>query len=285
MIRNRECLVGEKVDECIGDYNGPTVLTLSEPEVWPEPVDGEELLALLTTEICRQLGLTEREAGLVALWICHAHNPAASATNPPLVFFSHTPQYGTEALLLVRQLVPRPLDIVSVPPGDRLRVVDERKPTLLIDSLTCMHLRKGSTLRVLVECSFDRGASIGRCSPHEPVNIDVAVPLVIATTGELPPKVRSRGIIVPLRRKSRKLSMRSGGHPALLQELNRKLARWSQDNANALASADTELPSGALGRVDKWLPFLGIADRVGGPWPKIARQLMVASSGDEEWAV
>ena len=67
-----------------------------------------------------------------------------------------------------------------------------------------------------------------------------------------------------------------------LADLARRCTRWAQDNADALAAADPEIPEDLNDRAsDNWEPLLAIADLAGGDWPEAARKAALALSGGE----
>ena len=68
-------------------------LDLPEPEPWPEPVDGAELIAGLVEQIARYVILSEHAALAVALWILHAHALDSAFHSPRL-----TPYLADDAL-------------------------------------------------------------------------------------------------------------------------------------------------------------------------------------------
>ncbi|GAG20368.1 unnamed protein product, partial [marine sediment metagenome] len=70
--------------------------------------------------------------------------------------------------------------------------------------------------------------------------------------------------------------------PQELSELGRKIARWVQDNAGVLRSANPDIPEQLHDRAaDNWRPLLAIADQAGGDWPTIAREAAVALTGSD----
>jgi hypothetical protein len=67
--------------------------------------------------------------------------------------------------------------------------------------------------------------------------------------------------------------------------LRAKLARFAADHFDSLRAANPEMPGGLSDRAeDCWRPLLAIADRAGGPWPRLAREAAVTLSRgvDEE---
>ena len=109
-------------------------LDLPEPEPWPEPVDGAELIAGLVEQIARYVILSEHAALAVALWTLHAHAHDTAFHSPRLTATSPTMRCGKSTLLrTISRLVPRPLPTANITPAAMFRVVEGAKPTLLID--------------------------------------------------------------------------------------------------------------------------------------------------------
>jgi hypothetical protein len=68
-----------------------------------------------------------------------------------------------------------------------------------------------------------------------------------------------------------------------LREFVRKAARWAADHADAIARCDPAIPDAIFNRVaDNWAPLLAIAEVRGGDVPDRAREMALASCGDEE---
>ena len=61
-----------------------------------------------------------------------------------------------------------------------------------------------------------------------------------------------------------------------LKQLARKIARWCDDNRQALAASDPDTGTLANRPADNWRPLLSIADLAGGRWPKHARAVAEA---------
>ncbi len=61
-------------------------LQLLEPEPWPEPVDGAELLNKIVATLHRFLALPKYGAEAMALWVLHAHAHEAADIAPRLAF-------------------------------------------------------------------------------------------------------------------------------------------------------------------------------------------------------
>jgi putative DNA primase/helicase len=107
-------------------------------------------------------------------------------------------------------------------------------------------------------------------------------PKVIAGIGELPETLADRCIVLTMQRKKageacerlRKLQA---------EEWRRKCARFVEDNASAIASAEPAIPECLNDRAaDIWEPLLVVADIAGGLWPELARETAEGLSGGKE---
>ncbi len=83
-------------------------LGLFEPEPWPEPVDGNNLLDQLCRTFKRYLALPQGADVILALWTVHAHSFDTGMVSPRLVIKSPEKRCGkTTALTILGRLVPR----------------------------------------------------------------------------------------------------------------------------------------------------------------------------------
>src|SRR6266566_3947886 len=68
--------------DAIADALQGHALTLQDPEPWPDPVEGPELLEDLVRTLARFAALPEGGATLLALWTLHAHTLDAVQVSP-----------------------------------------------------------------------------------------------------------------------------------------------------------------------------------------------------------
>ena len=145
-----------------------------------------------------------------------------------------------------------------------------------------------SAMRGLLNAGFNRaGAKLIMSVPtregYEPREFSCWGPVALAGIGKLPETVRDRAVEIEMKRKLpseqvKKLRRRDG---ADLNQLARKLVRWSEDNIAALKTATPDMPAALDDRAaDAWEPLVAIADRVGGAWPARARAAALGLSGE-----
>jgi putative DNA primase/helicase len=252
-------------------------LILSDPEPWPDPVDGGQLLNDLQAAYTRFLVLPRGGTVAFALWTVHAHVHDAATTSPNIVAASPTKRAGkTIALTIQGALVPRPLPTSNISPAALFRAVEKFRPTLLVDEADAFLSLSEEMRGILNSGHTPATASVIRTvgDDHEPRCFSTWCPKAIALIGKLPPTVEDRSIIVPMRRKSPKEKVERLRIDRLheFHPLRRRVARWALDNLEALRQADPEVPESLNDRAqDNWRPLLAIADRCGGAWPDDAR--------------
>lgn len=111
-------------------------MEFSDPERWPEPVDGAELLDELARTFRRFLALPPGADVLLALWTVHAHALDAASISPVLAITSPVKRCGKTTLLhLLSCLVPRPLAVSNLTAATLFRSIEKFQPTLLIDEV------------------------------------------------------------------------------------------------------------------------------------------------------
>lgn len=262
-------------------------LVLSDPEPWPEPVDGAELLGELVRTYARYLAQPDGAATADALWTLHAHAHDVAVVSPLLAFSSAAKRCGkTTALTVLGALVPRPLPASNITAAALFRAVEAYRPTLLVDEADTF-LRDREELRGILNSGHTRaGAQVIRTvgDDHETRTFTTWSPKAIALIGDLPDTLRDRAIEVRLRRRRPDEAVERVRLDRLgeLEPLRRRCARWAADNLDALREADPDVPGELHDRAsDNWRPLLAIADVAGGEWPERARRAALRLSGAE----
>ncbi|MCF6291294.1 MAG: hypothetical protein L3J03_09915, partial [Desulfobacterales bacterium] len=107
---------------------------LVDPEPWPKPVKGNELLDALARIISKHVVLPAGAATAIALWVLFTYVHDSMRVSPLLCLTSPEKRCGkTTALSLLRFLVRRPLPASNITPAALFRSVEKWTPTLLID--------------------------------------------------------------------------------------------------------------------------------------------------------
>jgi hypothetical protein len=168
-------------------------------------------------------------------------------------------------------MTPRTLRTEDLTAPTLFRIVDQHKPTLLLDEVDA-YLNQAEELRGLLNAGHKRGACAYRCDGEGKAVRSFAAfaPAVLAGIGHLPGTLHDRSIPIPLvKALPGEITARFHEHRAEVERvLARKLARWARDNFDALKACDPVLPQTAFNRLaDNWRPLFAIAQVAGGDWP------------------
>ena len=250
----------------------------------------DELVAALR----RYVVLTNLQADAVALWIVFTHVHDAFDVSPRLAVKSPQKRSGKTTLFSVLdRVVARPRGASGITSSALLRIIELYRPTMLIDEMDALMGRDkemSEALRGLMNAGFSRAFATLTMNVktgdggYEPREFSCWAPLALAGIGDLPETVRDRSIEIEMKRKLpsetvKRLRRRDG---ADINEVGRKLARWSLDSIDKLRTAEPKMPDGLNDRAaDAWEPLVAVADLAGGDWPNRARAAALALSGDE----
>lgn len=170
---------------------------LADPEPWPEPVDGADLLDLLSKTVALHVVLPNGAAEAIALWVLFAHAHDCFDISPLLCATSPTPECGKTTLLtFLSRVSPRALLASNISPASVFRSVEKWMPTLLVDEADTF-LRDNEELRGILNSGHNRGSAyvirtVGES--HEPARFCTWTPKVLALIGNLPPTLASRSL-------------------------------------------------------------------------------------------
>ncbi|HKQ05765.1 MAG TPA: DUF3631 domain-containing protein [Blastocatellia bacterium] len=263
-------------------------LTLRDPDLWPEPVDGSVLLNEIVTLLHRFVSATEHIFNTVALWIVYAHAFDSFDISPLLAITSPEKRCGKTTLLnLFPALVPRPLSTSNITPSALFRTVEKHCPTLLIDEADSF-LKDNEELRGILNSGHRKSlAYVIRATGEEfePRKFATWCPKVIALIGALPDTLEDRALVVRLERKratEKKERLRSD-RMGELELVCSRAARFVSDLKEELCASDPDIPPEITNdrARDNWRPLLAIADAAGGDWPRLAREAARAMTGAE----
>ncbi len=129
---------------------------LSDPEPWPERVNGTELLDRLAACLMKYVILPKGAADAIALWIVHCYCLDSLHLTPILAIVSPVKRCGKTTLLtVIASLVPRLLLASNITPAAVYRTIDKFKPTLLIDEADTF-IAKNDELRGVINAGHTR---------------------------------------------------------------------------------------------------------------------------------
>jgi putative DNA primase/helicase len=190
----------------------------------------------------------------------------------------------TTLLSLLSKLVRQPLPASSISAAAIFRVIEECKPTLLIDEADAF-LNENEEARGIINSGHTRDAAFVirvEGDAHEPRRFSTWGFKAISGIGRRAATIEDRSIAIKLKRKAgnEKVARLRHEPKETFDEIVRKLARFSQDNVLAVLRARPELPDTLNDRAqDNWEPLLAIAEIAGGDWKLKATQAALALSG------
>ena len=245
---------------------------LPEVEMWPDPVNGAEVLDAIAEAFSRYVVLPAGAAEASVLWTAHTHCCDVFQCTPRLNLSSPEKGCGKSTLRdVIGLFVPRPLSTEHLTPAVLFRLIDGQQPTVLADECDAW-LLENENLRGLLNAGHRRGGQVFRYDGKLGAvrGFSVHAPVVLCGIGKLPGTLHDRSIIIPLER-ARPGEIRERFDSRRTEreiELHRKLARFCADNRARLEQCDPVLPAGASNRLaDNWRPLFAIAEIAGGNWP------------------
>jgi putative DNA primase/helicase len=283
------------------DGSQGTQITFEPIELWPDAVDGVELINDMVTAIRKYVILGEHQALTVALWVLHAYGFELADHTPRLQIRSPTKRCGKTTLLnTVAPMLPRVINTENITTAALFRVIEMHQPTLLIDEADSFLNRDDGRINQemfgILNGGFNRGGTVTRTvgEDHEPRAFNVFGPLAYAWLVkrgvQVDERLEDRSITIELRRrlpdeKIERLRSNRTGH---LEVLAQRAARWVADHEHQLRDPDPALPDALNDRAqDAWRLMVAIADVVseemGAKTRVAALQIAKESlSGDED---
>jgi putative DNA primase/helicase len=263
------------------------------PLVFPEvdrangPVDGAELLDELVMTLRRHVVMSSAAAAAISLWVVLAWVFERVMVTPRLLLKSSEKRAGkTTTLMLLGELVPRPLFTANTTPAAVYRAVEMARPTFLIDEAD-RFFKRNPELLGLLNAGYIRGGQVLRLvgEDHDPRQFGCWCPVAMAAIGHFDPTLEDRAVAVGLKRRRRDEPIAPLEIEALaaLAPLRGRIARWADDHAAAIGSRRPARVDGLHDRAfDCWKGLLALADEAGGGWPQRAREVAVALAANED---
>lgn len=280
----------KQVREARGEAKDEANTPFSQVEPWPKAVDGAALLSEIARTVRRFIVCQPETTHAVALWVAMTWCIDMVDVAPIAIITAPEKRCGKSQLLfLIGRLANRPLPASNITPAALFRSIDLWHPTLLIDEADAF-MRENEELRGLLNCGHTRESAytvrvVG--DDHTPKMFFVWGAKAIAGIGHLADTLMDRSIALELRRKlpGEQVDKLRHAEPGLFDDLRAKLARWSEDNADAIRMARPSLPDGLHDRAaDNWEPLLQIAEVAGEQWPILATGAALKLSGGDEAA-
>jgi putative DNA primase/helicase len=252
-------------------------LKYDEPEPWPEPVDGAQLLDEIAAAVLRFMILPKLGDIIAALWVVHTYLLDLQLMSPRLQISAPDSECGKSTLLdVMHALVRRAQWAVNLTPAVTFRLVDRFQPTILLDEADAT-LPTYEDLRSILDSGHHPRGEVPRLvgDEYEPRGFRTYGAVAFALIGRLGGKLRtldSRSVVIRLERKRANQIVESFDatrSPAELLPLKRRVIRWVHDHRQAIADARVETTLSNR-RADNWRILLQIAEVAGGDWPKHA---------------
>jgi|TARA_B100000315_G_C14532655_1_gene566989 putative DNA primase/helicase len=258
-------------------------LELFDPELWDDPVAGDDLLDRIVAEIKRYVVVPEAVAEAAALWAVHTHCFDYWQVTPRFAISAPTMESGKSIMLDVMAcLVPRALEADNLSTAVLFRAVDKYGPTLMIDEVDSF-LKDNEELRGALNSGHRKGAKAWRCEGdnNDLKGFRIFAPVATAGIGRLAGTLADRSIHARLFKKKAEEHIEGfrSDRTKKLRDLACQAARFVADSEAMLRNAEPDMPAGIFNRkADNWRPLLAIADAAGGDWPARARRAAVALS-------
>jgi hypothetical protein len=266
-------------------------------------VEGHVLLDNLAQTLRRFAVLPQWAPETLALWVLHTYAFELRDVTAYLGIESPEKRCGKTTLLgVLNELVNRPIAAANISSSAFFRVIEEARPTLLIDEADTF-LAGNDELRGILNSGYTRNtayvvrfgfqegvrASGGHRLPlavEEPAGGKSAgpgsrlarfscwCPKVMAAIGRLPETLADRCILVRMQRKTaqekcERLRELDRSQAALLRQ---QCARFVADHAEAIAQLKPQMPASLNDRAaDLWEPLLVLADLAQHGWPESGR--------------
>lgn len=296
-------VVARAIDVAVADLSGnaekcrgerDAVELIKAHDLWPDPVDGAELLDAIVSMLGRFLSLPPHAAEAIALWTVHTHAQVLEAFDfaPYLNPWSPVRRCGKTTLMnFLRRLCARPFAVSGITAAALFRTIDGHRPTVLIDEgdKIFANPKDNADLIGCINAGNERGAVIPRCEGDDfkVRAFGVFAPYVVAGIGSLPDTITDRSVPIAMQRKpkGKKLERRTRATWVEVWRLGERSAKWAAVNLETLrAAGEAEVDIEALDdrACDIWTPLLAVAAVAGGDWPGKARTAALALSGGRD---
>jgi putative DNA primase/helicase len=277
-------VTAKRAEEGLDDLTDKQGRAIEFPTVdpWPEPINGAALLDEIVREIGRYMIMSDTDKTIAAIWAVHTHIFDRFVVTPRLCVRSPLKGCGkTHLFSVLGHLVSRKVMAASITPSVVFRLIERYRPSLLIDEAAKMFLDESGEARRILNAGYRFDGAVLRNvgDSYEPRMFKVFAPVGFALIGTLPSDLHSRCICINLKKKLRgeKIEAYRIGRMGHLDALARKIARWTSDNADAIAGANPELPPSVINRDgDLWAVMLSIAKAAGGDWETRVKQAIDA---------
>jgi hypothetical protein len=251
------------------------VVELPAIELWPEWVNGAEILDEIAERFLNYMVMPKAAADMFALWCTHTHMFDLFPISPRVFITSPDQECGKTTLRdCATRFCARAMSTDNMTTAVMFRLVAGHSATILADECD-KWLFENEELVGLICSGHRKGGIVMRCEGDSNVlrQFGCYSPVLLAAITALPAQLHSRSIVVRLKRaKSDEIGKCTRFNPLDTEEedeLCRKLARWVADNRERIAACEPNLPEHLFNRIaDNWRPLFAIARIAGGEWPR-----------------
>lgn len=269
--------------------SSPSILLKSmssnDVEPYSQEVDCNSLMNELIAAIRCYVVITEEDATVVALWSMNTWCYQDFQRCPLLLINAPERECGkTQLLKVVEKLVFRPVETANITLAALFRVITNYRPTLLIDEADTFMEGKMEMAGV-VNKGYEKGGFVLRVETVGKEMVERAYLVYgpkamagIMLERHLPSATMSRGIEIPLKRKTKDDSVERlrSADPKVFASLRSRILKFVLENRDAFAKGWEELPDELSDRQqDNWEPLLAIAHCLGEEWYRKACEAAV----------
>jgi putative DNA primase/helicase len=234
-----------------------------------DPVNTCQLFADIEARILQHLAMPKDLAFIVTLWIAQTWIHQHATYSPILGITSAERDSGKSTLMgIVAFLVRRSLLSVGISAAALYRSIEKWHPTFVIDEADEAFV-DNPDLRQVINSGWTRGQGVMRCDSEtsEPRRFSTFCPKAVALKGRrMPDTMLSRTIFIEMKRRLRSERVDHFRHlddPGFAR-MRSQLARWAEDNGEALGLVHPAMPEGFMNRTaSNWQLMLAIARELG----------------------
>ncbi len=178
----------------------------------------------------------------MALWTVGTYIFESFETYPYLALLSPEKGCGkTQTTRVIALLASKPERAVCASEASLFRLIEERKPTLILDESEILSGKgdRAEAVRALLNAGNSAGVSVPRCNgnSHELRFFSVFCPKVLCAIRTCPETIKDRSIVIPMQRKrpsetvARFIPRRIRPEAEVVRE---RIETWAQANASAI---------------------------------------------------
>ena len=263
-------------------------------EAWEEPVNGAEVLNDVLAQLQAHVIADIETLHMAALWVCFTWLIDAATIAPIALITSPEKECGKTTLKdCMASMARKPLNAANLSTAVLFRLLDEYRPTAFLDEVDTWFNENNQDLIGVLNAGHNKGSIanppiVWRCdgdnNDARPFYIWGAKCVCGISAKNIKDTLTSRSVILQMRRKLKGEHAQNLRHtPAeTFSTIQRKLARWSDDNA-AQFSRMHPIMTGASNRdADNYEPLLAIAMLAGGQWVEHLERAYQRTSANSE---